>query len=145
MLNLGQLVYDYTNKRPLIFAGFAMVQNQKTAECHSEVAFIFKDGTFLHLKKAEEAPFKYTSLNIDDKPFFGTFITNCKCEGHCFGFLDVEDTEVKAWAKEAIEDAEVLLSKHGVNITKEKHNGKKYDRYHIGDPVTRKAASCQKE
>jgi hypothetical protein len=36
MLNIGQVVYDYTNERVVIFAGFKMLQNQETGKCHSD-------------------------------------------------------------------------------------------------------------
>ncbi len=138
MLNVGQVVYDYTNKRVVIFAGFQMLQNQKTGACHSESGFILKDGTFIHLKD-EKTPFKYSNLNIDGKPYTGSFIVKCKCGGCFFGIIDGDDTEVKAWAKEAIEEAETLVAKHGINTTEHTNNGEKFFRYHIGKPVEYKS------
>lgn len=139
MLNIGQIVYDYTNKRVIVFAGLEMLRNEKTGKCHSETGFILKDGTFVHLKAGEEIPFKYTNINMDGKPFIGMFVTNCRCKGYFFGIIDGYDAEVKVWAKEAIEEVEELIAKHRLNITKEEYNEKKYDRYHIGKPVNRRA------
>lgn len=136
MLNIGQVVYDYTNKGVIIFAGFGMFQNQKTGKCHSESGFILKDGTFIHLKspkgKNTKIPFKYTNLIMDGKPFAGSFITKCQCNEHFFGIINGNDAEVKIWAKETIEETETLINKHGLNKTEEKHDGKEYPRYHIG-------------
>lgn len=145
MLNLGQLVYDSTNKRVMVFAGLEMLRNERTGNCHSETAFILKDGTFIHLKAGEEIPFKYTNINMNGKPFIGTFVTNCRCEGYFLGIIDGYDAEVKAWAKEAIEEIEVLITKHGLKVTNEVLEGKNYAKHHIGEPVIRKAASCQKK
>jgi len=50
MLNIGQVVYDETNKRVIIFAGTRMLQNQETGKCWVEFGFILKDGTFIHTK-----------------------------------------------------------------------------------------------
>ena len=35
MLNLGQVVYDFTNQRLLIFGGVEMFQNQESGKCHA--------------------------------------------------------------------------------------------------------------
>lgn len=145
MLNIGQVVYDYTNKRVVVFAGLEMLQNDKTGKCHSETAFILKDGTFIHFKAGEKTPFEYTNINMEGKSFIGAFVVNCRCKGCFFGIIDGYDAEVKVWAKAAIEEAEGLIAEHGLNITKEEFSGKKYDRYHIGKPVTRKVTSCQKK
>lgn len=77
MLNIGQVVYDYTNKRVIVFAGMSMFQNQKTAKCHLESGFILKDGAFIHLKKDAKILFKYTNLVKDGKAFLGSFIIKC--------------------------------------------------------------------
>ena len=135
MLNIGQVIYDYTNGRVIIFAGFEMLQNQKTGECHSESGFILKDRTFVHLKE-KEAPFKYTNLVKNGKPFPGSFITKCQCNGCYFGIVDGNDAEVKVWAKETIEETEALIAEHGLNKTEEKPpGGKEYLRYHIGQVI----------
>ena len=116
MLNIGQVVYDYTNDRIIIFAGTEMFQNQKTGKCHSEIGFILKNGSFIHLKD-EKTPFKYINFTMSGKPFTGSFVTKCKCSGCYFGIIDGNDEEVKAWAKESIEEIEVLITEHGLNIT----------------------------
>ena len=134
MLNLGQVVYDYTNERVVIFAGLEMFQNRKTGKCHSKPGFILKDGTFIYLK-GEKDPFKYTNLTMDGKPFVGLFVTKCKCGGHYFGIIDGNDAEVKVWAKEAIEEAEVLIAEHGLNMIEYTSHTGKYCRWHIGEPV----------
>lgn len=133
MLNIGQVVYDYTNERVVIFAGLEMFQNKKTGECHSESGFVLKDGTFLHLKD-EKDPFSYTNLTKDGKAFIGSFVGMCKCYGHYFGILDGNDAEVKVWAKEAIEETEALIAEHGLNITEAEFSGQKHNCYHIGEP-----------
>ena len=134
MLNIGQIVYDYTNKRVMVFAGLKMLQNSKTGKCHSETGFILKDGTFIHLKAGEETPFKYTNINRDGKPFMGTFVINCKCVGRFLGIIDGYDTEVKTWAKNAIEEVEGLIAEKGLNATKEMFEGRNYYKHHIGEP-----------
>ena len=135
MLNIGQVVYDYTNNRVIIFAGLEMFQNQK-GECQSESGFILKDGTFVH-SKGEEAPFKYTNLNINGEPFIGSFVPSCGCDKRYFGIIDGHAAEVKDWAKKAIEETECLIAKHGLNTTKEMDicDKKMRTHYHIGQPV----------
>lgn len=135
MLNIGQVVYDETNKRVVIFAGVEMFQNQKTGECHSESGFILKDGTFIHLKKDDKTPFKYTNFKMDGKPFTGSLIKKCRCEGCYFGIIDGYDEEVKVWAKEAIEETEEFIAGRGLNTNENKFNGKVYTVYHIGPVV----------
>jgi len=137
MLNIGQVVYDYTNERVVIFAGLEMLQSQKTGKCHSESGFILKDGTFIHLKNDCEKndckdPFKYTNLLIDGRPYVGSFITKCKCGGCFFGIIDGNDAEVKVWAKEAIEEAEALIAENGLNTEECQSYRGPYTRYHIG-------------
>jgi len=135
MLNLGQVVYDYTNERVVVFAGFRMLQNTKTGECHSESGFILEDGTFIHIKGGEKIPFEYSNFNRDGKPFPGTFIKKCQCEGHYFGIVDGDDEEVKTWAQEAIEEMKAVIEEHGLNVTKTDYKGKTYKGFHIGTPV----------
>ncbi len=140
MLNVGQVVYDYTNERVVIFAGLEMLQNQETGRCHSESGFILKDGTFIHLKNDcikndAKDPFEYSNLNMDGKPVIGSFVTKCRCHGHFFGVIDGNDAEVKVWAKEAIEEVEALIAEHGINTTEHKSHERKFFEYHIGEPV----------
>jgi len=132
MLNIGQVVYDETNKRVIIFAGTRMLQNQETGKCWVEFGFIFKDGTFIHTKGGEEIPFKYTNLIRDGKAFLGIFIALAQCYGHYFGIIDGDNEEVKTYAKDAIEATEALITEHGLNTEEcESHRGP-YIRYHIG-------------
>jgi hypothetical protein len=132
MLNIGQVVYDYTNGRVVIFAGLEMLQNQKTGKCHSESGFILKDGTFVHLKGDDKTPFKYTNFTKDGKPFVGSFVNKCGCNGCYFGIIDGNDAEVKVWAKEAIEEAEAIIAEHGLNAEVCESYKEPYTRYHIG-------------
>ena len=134
MLNIGQVVYDYTNKRVIVFAGTEMFQNQKTGECHVDFGFILKYGTFIHIRRGEEVPFKYTNLILDTQAFVGSLINKVGCHGQYFGILDGNDAEVKAWAKEAIEIAEALIAERGLNITEHENHAGKYPCYHIGEP-----------
>lgn len=119
MLNIGQVVYDYTNNRVIIFAGFEMLQNQKTGKCYSESAFILKDGTFIHFKEKNDRLFKYTNFVMNDKPFPGSFIDKCKCNNHYFGILDGDNLEIKTWAKESIKEMEILINKQGLDVKEE--------------------------
>ena len=140
MLNVGQVVYDYTNERVVIFAGLEMLQNRETGNCHSESGFILKDGTFIHLKNDSRKndakdPFEYTNLTMDGKAYIGSFVIKCRCSGHFFGVIDGNDAEVKVWAKEAIEETEGLIAEHGLNATEYKSHEKKFLKYHIGEPV----------
>lgn len=133
MLNIGQVVYDETNKRVVIFAGLEMLQNQKTGKCSSEAGFILKYGTFLHFKNDnDEGRFKYTNFTKNGKAFLGRFVGLAQCYGHYFGIIDGNNAEVKAWAREAIEATEALIAEHGLNTEEcEFHKGP-YTRYHIG-------------
>ncbi len=136
MLNIGQVVYDYTNERVVIFAGLEMLQNRETGDCRSESGFILKDGTFIHLKvKGEKDPFDYTNLIMDGKPYVGSLVIKCRCGGRFFGVLDGYDAEVKVWAKEAIEEAEVLINEHGLTVTEHKSHERKFFEYHIGEAI----------
>ena len=129
MLNIGQVVYDETNKRVVVFAGLEMLRNQETGGCRSKSGFILKDGTFIYLDKS---PFKYTNLTKDGKAFVGSFVSKAKCSGYYFGVIDGNDAEVKVWAKEAIEEMEALIAEHGLNTEEcESYKGP-YTRYHIG-------------
>jgi hypothetical protein len=131
MLNIGQVVYDYTNERVLIFAGLETLQSQKTGECHIELGFILKDGTFIHLKKCEEKPFKYTNIVMDTKPVIGSLVGKCRCLGYYFGILDGNDEEVKIWAKDAIEEVEGIIAERGLKMRIEGTGDRKYNSYYI--------------
>lgn len=131
MLNIGQVVYDYTNRRIVIFAGLQVLQNQKTGKCHSESGFILKDGTFIHLKKGDKKPFEYTNLSMEGKPVIGSFVNKCQCEGCYFGILKGDDPEVKVWAKESIEEMETFINKQGLNVSEEAFGKEKRVRCNI--------------
>lgn len=133
MLNIGQVVYDYTNERVLIFAGVEMKQNRKTNEHYSETGFILKDGTFIHLKEGEKIPFEYNNINMGSKVLVGAFVTKCECAGCYFGIINGHDAEVKVWAKETIEEIEGLIAKHGLNMIEKECGKKKYPYYYIGN------------
>lgn len=117
MLNIGQVVYDYTNERVVIFAGLEILQNKKTGRCRSEAGFILKNGTFVQLKD-KDAPFEYTNLNMEGRIFLGSFVDKSKLRGHYLGVVNGDIPKVKTWAKEAIEEVEKLITKHGLNMIK---------------------------
>jgi len=131
MLNIGQVVYDYTNNRVIVFAGFEMLQDTKTGKCHTISAFILKDGTFIRSEKFND--FKYSSLYMDGKPIIGSLIDKCSCHGCYFGIIDGDKSEIKIWAKRAIEKMETLINKHGLNVTEKTFDNRKYPHYCIGD------------
>ena len=101
-----------------------MLQNKETGKCHSESGFILKDGTFIHLKKGDKLSFRYTNLNMDGKPIMGSFVNKCQCEGHYFGIINGDDSKIKVWAKEAIEEMETLINRQGLNVS-EKTSGER--------------------
>lgn len=119
MLNLGQVVYDYTNNKVIIFAGVEVLQNKKTGKCTSKAGFILKDGSFTIYSEENKRPFEYTNLNMDGKPVIGSFVNKCQYEGHFFGIIKGNDPEIKVWAKESIEEMETLINIQGLNISKE--------------------------
>lgn len=131
MLNIGQVVYDYTNERVLIFAGTQPYQNQKTSECHIEFGFVLKDGTFIHVGKDEEIPFKYTNLNMGGKPLFGSFVGRFKLNGHYFGIIKGDGEGVKEAAKAAIEEVEALIVEYGLRTIEMGQGDRKYTSYYI--------------
>ncbi len=133
MLNIGQVVYDYTNERVVIFAGFEMFQSKETGKCNSKSGFILKDGTFIDVD-GMSVPFDYANFVVDGKAWVGPFVEKADCYGHYFGIIDVNVPEVTKWAKEAIEETEALVAERGLNTTEEEADGKKYFRYHIGKP-----------
>lgn len=136
MLNIGQVVYDYTNERVIIFAGLEVMQSSKTGNCHTEFGFILKDGTFIHLKKDGAIPFRYTNLVLGDKPYVGAFVDAARCLGHYFGIIDGDREDVKEWAKEAIEETEALIAERGgFNVKLVGSDGSEYPVYHIKNAV----------
>lgn len=113
MLNIGQIVYDTTNGRVIMFAGVEMLQNQKTGECHSESAFVDGEGNYKLFGKGEKTDFNYTNLTHKGKPWSGSAIQKLGLGGCYFGILDGEVEEVITAAKEAIAEAEAFIKEHG--------------------------------
>lgn len=113
MLNIGQIVYDTTNHRVIMFAGVEMLQNQKTGKCHSESAFVDGEGNYMLFGKDKKTDFEYTNLTYDGKPWVGSAIRKLECGGCYFGILDGEIEEVITAAKEAIAEAKQFINEHG--------------------------------
>jgi hypothetical protein len=135
MLNIGQVVYDYTNERVLIFAGLEMLQRQNTGECTVHTAFILKDGAFILFKDNDgKERFEYTNFVRDGKAYVGSFIAKCGLGGCFFGIIDESKLKEEdfQWIKEAIEEAEVLIEAEGLNTVEKTFNKKTYNEYHIG-------------
>jgi len=134
MLNVGQVVYDETNKRVIIFAGCKMLHNKKTGKCRAGSGLILPDGSFLRFKgnNADNGKIKHTNLNLGGRPFLGSFVDKCKCRGHFFGIINGNDEKVKIWAKETIEEVEALIAERGLNTEECQSSKGTYTRYHIG-------------
>jgi hypothetical protein len=126
MLNCGQVVYDYTNRKVIIFAGLDVLQNEKTGKCTTKSGFILKDGSFTIYSEENKRLFKYTNLSMSGKPIIGSFVSKCQCEGHYFGIIKGDDPEVKVWAKESIEEMETLINKQGLSISKKTVGKREY-------------------
>jgi len=114
MLNIGQVVYDTTNDRVLLFCGFEMFQNTKTGKCHAESAFIDEDGNFMEFSDSNPAPFKYTNFRKDGKPFIGCAVAELGLSGHFFGVLRGDIEEVKVAAIKAIKNMKEEMAIHGI-------------------------------
>jgi len=141
MLNIGQVVYDYTNERVLIFAGVEMLQDQKAGKCTVNSAFILKDGTFILFKDGDgKERFEYTNFTRDGKPYIGSFVAKCGLGGCFFGVIaeDRLDEENFQWIKEAIEEIEVLIEAEGLTAVPKTYGKKSYTEYHIGEVRERK-------
>lgn len=112
MLNLGQVVYDLTNKRVLIFGGITFFQSQKTTKCHTESNFLTEDMEELRFGKDEKIPFEYTNWPMDPetkKVPIGDFVVACHLLGHYFGNVAfekiLEDEELTKSVKKTFEVA----------------------------------------
>ena len=110
MLNLGQAVYDTTNKRVLIFGGIEMLQNQETGKCHTVVNFLTEDMEELRYGKDDERPFKYRNFDsVEGKIPIGKFVAAAGLSGHYFGNVDfdlaLQITEMETAARETFEEA----------------------------------------
>jgi hypothetical protein len=88
MLNLGQVVYDLTNERILIFGGVEMIQDQGTGECHTNTSFLTEESEALYFGKDEKVPFKYTNFPPENGIVpLGEFVAAAELYGHYFGCL----------------------------------------------------------
>ena len=110
MLNLGQAVYDTTNKRVLIFGGVEMLQNQETGKCHTVVNFLTESLEELVYGKGDKRPFKYRNFDsVEGNIPTGKFIEACQLGGCFFGNVDftlvLQDEKMKKAAEETFEEA----------------------------------------
>lgn len=104
MLNLGQVVYDMTNKRVLIFGGIEMFQDQKSGACHTVSNFLTEDMEELRFGEDEQPPFKYRNWPQDQETKaipIGSFASDANLMGCYFGNVDF---------KKALEDEELVES-----------------------------------
>lgn len=111
MLNIGQVVYDLTNERVLIFGGFEMLQDQKSGKCHTNNSFITEDLEELFYGEDEGVPFKYINFASVDKAVpLGDFIKVAGLGGCYFGRLDfaqvMESDECVEAIKNTFKEAE---------------------------------------
>jgi len=105
MLNIGQVVYDLTNERVLIFGGIEMLQNQKSGKCHSNSNFITEDLEELFYGEDESAPFEYINFASVDKAVpLGDFVKVAGLGGHYFGCLKFKEILKNAELVEAIKN-----------------------------------------
>lgn len=94
MLNLGQVVYDHTNQRVLIFGGVTVLQNQKTGKCSSMSTFCTEDHEELTFGgKNGNCKFEYSNFERDSVEGIkgvpsGEFIKAGELEGMFFGCID---------------------------------------------------------
>lgn len=91
MLNLGQVVYDHTNQRVLIFGGVEVLQEKKSGKCTSMSTFCTEDHVELAFGgKNGACPFKYSNFESNSVEGIkgipsGEFIKAAGLEGHYFG------------------------------------------------------------
>lgn len=89
MLNLGQVVYDLTNERVLIFGGVEMMQDQITGKCHTNCSFLTEELQELFYGEDEDTPFKYINFApVDGIVPIGEFVATVGIYGHYFGCID---------------------------------------------------------
>jgi len=110
MLNLGQVVYDLTNERVLIFGGIEMIQKQDSGKCYTMTSFLTEELQELLYEEDEETPFEYQNFAaVDSQVPIGEFVAAIGIHGHYFGCIDwpqvLENTEWTAAAKRTIEAA----------------------------------------
>ena len=117
MLNIGQVVYDTTNDRVLLFCGMEMYSSKKGVDkqCFVLSAFIDENGAVLKYdSRTNERKFGYTNLVKNGRPYAGTAITELRCNGHYFGIMDYDKTEVKDAAIKAIKAMKEEIVTHGI-------------------------------
>ena len=107
MLNLGQVVYDFTNERVLIFGGIEMIQKQDSGKCYSMLSFLTEELQELFYGEDEETPFVYQNFAaVDGIVPIGEFVAAAGIHGHYFGCIDwtkiLEEPELTASAKRTI-------------------------------------------
>lgn len=115
MLNIGQIVYDVTNHRFLMFGGNAMFQNQETGKCSVESVFFDEEGNVEEYDDSNPTPFKYTNFSLDGKPWSGSAIKALEVGGCYFGLLQVCEEVIEA-AKKAIAEAKEFTSGQGLRV-----------------------------
>jgi len=103
MLNLGQVIYDLTNDRVLIFGGVEMIQDQDTGKCHTNCSFLTKELQELFYGEDEKTPFKYINFAaVDGSIPIGEFVATIGINGHYFGCIDWKKIlENPEWAESA--------------------------------------------
>jgi len=115
MLNIGQIVYDFNNKRIIIFGGVEILQNQKTGDYTSNFRFFNEKG---NIEDYHKVPFKYANFpkqgqGSDDKIPLGSLISRGNLLGYYFGVLknNLGEKSIKArqkLVKEIIQEAKKL-------------------------------------
>lgn len=137
MLNIGQVVYDLTNDRVLLFCGVDTCATKDTGEYFSVSAFMDEEGNFLEYdSRKEKTPFVYTNITKDGKPFMGSAVTDIKCYGHYFGILDGNNEEVRVAAIKAIKSMNEEIDIRGITRKIEKaYNGEEYTKIIIRKEV----------
>jgi len=113
MLNIGQIVYDFNNKRTIIFGGVEILQNQKTGKCASTIKFFNENGD---IEDYDKVPFEYSNFpkqGPDDKVPLGSLILKVKLLGFYFGVLkdnlgEKSEAARQKLVKEVIREAEEL-------------------------------------
>jgi hypothetical protein len=142
MLNIGQVVYDTTNDRVLLFCGMEMYSSKKSVDkqCFVLSAFIDENGTVLeHDSRTNERKFEYTNLVKNGRPYAGTAITELRCNGHYFGIMDYDKTEVKDAAIKAIQAMKEEIAIHGITKKAIKGSRGEYTTVTIGKEVEKES------
>lgn len=88
MFNVGQMVHDTTNNRPIIFGGIHL----NSEDGSSFTRFIQESGElvdYIH-PPFEYAAYRIPSKKSDGEIYFGTLIEDLDLTGHFFGVLEPE-------------------------------------------------------